>query len=124
MSCISLESVQRKLKSSKVGVAKTEAAHILPFSLMTVDSNKKVFNYISVIEYIFYTVQLFQKASIWAVIKSFTNIEFSELNGDNINSLTNVITLDSNIQAFFGSLKLWFEAVPVCRVLLSDIDVS
>lgn len=59
-------------------------------------------------------IQLFKKCTIWSVIKSFTNIEFTELSGDNINSLTNVITLDALLHKSFGSLHLWFEAVPVC----------
>jgi hypothetical protein len=47
---------------------------------------------------IIYTViQLFKKASIWAVIESFTNIKFTELQGDNINSLKNAITLDVGV---------------------------
>ncbi|KAF8228325.1 hypothetical protein L208DRAFT_1292181 [Tricholoma matsutake] len=74
----------------------TEAAHILPFSLMSVDTNKT----------------LFKKCTIWSVIKSFTNIEFTELSGDYINSLTNVITLDALLHKSFGLLHLWFEAVP------------
>jgi hypothetical protein len=62
-------------------------------------------------------IQLFNKATIWAVIESFTNVTFEELNGNNINSLTNVITLDTTIHALFGPLDLWFEAVPVCCML-------
>jgi hypothetical protein len=73
----------------------TTAAHIVPFSLMSADTNKA----------------LFKKCTIWTVIKSFSSIEFTELNGDNINSLTNVFTLDLNVHRFFGELKIWFEAV-------------
>lgn len=78
------------------GAFNTIAAHILPFSLMSIDNNKV----------------LFKKVTIWAVIESFTNIKFAELSGDNINSLTNVITLDGGVHHFFGQLKVWFEAVP------------
>ncbi|KIJ97904.1 hypothetical protein K443DRAFT_9560 [Laccaria amethystina LaAM-08-1] len=77
------------------GAFNTIAAHILPFSLMSIDNNKA----------------LFKKATIWAVIESFTNIKFAELSGDNFNSLTNVITLDGGVHHFFGQLKVWFEAV-------------
>ena len=58
-------------------------------------------------------IQLFKKCTIWSVIKSFTNIEYKELSGNNINSLTNVITLDTGVHKFFGPLRIWFEAVPV-----------
>jgi len=82
--------------SAREGLYPTVAAHILPFSLMSIDTNKK----------------LFKKASIWTVIESFTNIKFTELLGDNINSLTNVMTLDLAVHQYFGELKLWFEPVP------------
>jgi len=51
--------------------------------------------------------------TISSVINSFPNIAFEELNGDNINSLTNVITLDNNLHTIFGSLGSWFEPIPV-----------
>ena len=64
------------------------------------------------------TNQLFKKCTIWSVITSFTNIKFKELSGNNINSLTNVITLHTSVHKFFGQLHLWFEAVPVRCILL------
>lgn len=66
------------------------------------------------------TNQLFKKCTIWSVIASFTNIKFinKELSGNNINSLTNVITLDIIAHKYFGQLYLWFEAVPVRCILL------
>jgi len=67
----------------------TIAAHILPFSLMSIDNNQT----------------LFKKAYIWAVIESFTNIKFTELQGDNINSLTNVITLETSVHSFFWTAE-------------------
>jgi len=66
------------------------AAHILPFSLMCIDDNEK----------------LFEKTSIWAVVESFTNIKFAELQDGDINSLTNVITLDVGVHQYFGELRL------------------
>jgi hypothetical protein len=72
--------------------------------------------------WLFTIIQLFKKATIWAVIESFTNIKFAELSGDNINSLTNVITLDGGVHHFFGQLKVWFEAVPVRCAFLCDVD--
>jgi hypothetical protein len=74
---------------------------------------------------IIYTVlQLFNKVSIGAVIESFTNIRFTELLGDNINLLTNVITLDLGVHQYFGELKLWFEAVPVRFAFLCDMGCN
>lgn len=93
---IRLRDVKGKYNPTTDTVTVTEAAHILPFSLMSADTNKT----------------LFKKCTIWSVIKSFTNIEFTELNGDNINSLTNVLTLDTGLHKFFGPLDFWFEAVP------------
>jgi hypothetical protein len=55
-------------------------------------------------------------------MESFTKIKFTELNGDNINSLTNVITLDGGVHHFYGQLKVWFEAVPVRCAFLYDMD--
>jgi hypothetical protein len=55
----------------------------------------------------------YKKASIWAVIDSFSNIKFTESSGDNINSLSNVITLEIGVHEFFGQLRVWFEPVPV-----------
>lgn len=94
---LSLPAVEAKFAlSSADRTVMTEAAHILPFSVMSADTNKI----------------LFKKCTIWSVIKSFTNIEFKELSGNNINSLTNVITLDTGVHKFFGPLRIWFEAVP------------
>ena len=53
-------------------------------------------------------------------MKSLTNIEFMELNGDNINSLTNVLTFETGLHKFFGTLEFWFEVVPV-RVQFSSL---
>ena len=61
--------------------------------------------------------QLFKKCTIWSIITSFTNLNFNDLGGNNINSLKNVITLDVVVHRFFGQLYLWFEAVPVCYIL-------
>ena len=81
---------------------------------------------INVLSYvIIYTViQVFKKASIWAVIEALTNIKFIELQGDNINSLTNVITLDVGVHQYFGELRLWFEAVPVRFAFLCDMGCN
>lgn len=62
-------------------------------------------------------IQLFKKCTIWKVIESFTDIRFKELNGDNINSLTNVMTLKTAVHEFFGDLTIWFEALPVRRII-------
>jgi hypothetical protein len=67
-------------------------------------------------------IQLFKKTIILAVIDSFTNIKSTELQGDNINSLTNVITLDLGVGCYFGRLEIWFEAVPVCCAFPCDRD--
>src|ERR1700733_7267864 len=67
-------------------------------------------------------IQLFKKCTIWSVIKFFTNIEFKELSGNNINSLTNVITLDTGVHKSFGPLRIWFEAVPVRCMLLCYVS--
>jgi hypothetical protein len=94
------------------GSTVTQAAHIQQFFLMSVDTNKMVcmsLNHSH--ETIFTPIQLFKKATIWAFIKSFANIEFKELNG------ANIITLDTTVHSFFGMLQLCFEAVPLCRVL-------
>jgi hypothetical protein len=48
----------------------------------------------------------------------FANIESKKLSGDNINSLINVITLNSGVHKFFGSLNIWFEAIPVYVLIL------
>lgn len=102
----------------------TETAHILPFSVMSADTNKIVRSDFSNLAKLFtvMVIQLFKKCTIWSVIKSFTNIEFKELSGNNINSLTNVITLDTGVHKFFGPLRIWFEAVPVrCMFLCCTI---
>jgi hypothetical protein len=69
-----------------------------------------------------HVIQLFNKASIWTVVESFTNIKFAELQGDNINSLTNVITLYTGVYDFFGPLEVWFEAVPVRYMFRCGVD--
>jgi hypothetical protein len=51
-------------------------------------------------EAIYTAIQLFKKCTIWTVIKSLRNMEFKELNGENINSLTNVITFDTVVHKF------------------------
>jgi len=81
---------------SRDEAATTVAAHILPISLMSIDRNRT----------------LFKKASIWTVIQSFTNIKFTELSGNNINSLRNVITLETGVHDLFGQLRVWFDPVP------------
>lgn len=111
---IRLRDVKGKYNPTTDTVTVTEAAHILPFSLMSADTNKTVRRVdASVLVKQLTAIQLFKKCTIWSVIKSFTNIEFTELNGDNINSLTNVLTLDTGLHKFFGPLDFWFEAVPV-----------
>lgn len=103
----------------------TQAAHILPFSLMSADTDTTVRNGLfRSCTPIYITIQLFKKCTVWSVIKSFTNIEFKELNGENINSLVNVITLDTPVHGFFGSLDIWLEAVPVCCMLLTNMPQS
>jgi len=102
----------------------TEAAHILPsFSLISADTNTSDFSVLAKL-LIVTAIQLFKKCTIWSVIKSFTSIEFKELSGDNINSLTNVITLDTCVHRFFGPLYMWFEAVPMRCILLCYITID
>jgi hypothetical protein len=66
-------------------------------------------------------IQLYKKASTWTVIKSFSNIEFEELNGNNTKSPTNVIALDANVHNLFGPLDVWFEAVSVRCAFICDM---
>lgn len=111
---IRLRDVKEKYNPITDTVTVTETAHILPFSLMSADTNKTVRRVdASVLVKQLTAIQLFKKCTIWSVIKSFTNIEFTELNGNNMNSLTNVLTLDTGLHQFFGPLDFWFEAVPV-----------
>jgi hypothetical protein len=110
---IRLHDVKGKYNPITDTVTVTEAAHILPFSLMSTDTNRMVRRVdVSILAKQLTAIQLFKK-SIWSVIKSFTNIEFTELNGNNINLLTNILTLNTGLHKFFGLLDFWFEAVPV-----------
>ena len=118
---IRLRGVKENVNPLTDAVTVTETAHILPFSLMTADTNKMVrctgdaFLLVKQLT----AIQLFEKCTIWSVLKSFTNIEFTELNGNSLNSLTNVFTLDTALHKFFGPLDFWFEAVDV-RVSFSS----
>jgi len=78
-----------KLVDTTPLVILTDAAHILPFSLMGVDNKK-----------------LFEKCTIWSIITSFTNLKFDESRGNNIHTLMNVITLDVVAHRFFGDLHI------------------
>lgn len=115
---LSLPDVEDEFDPSADASTFTQTAHILPLSLMSADTNKKVrkrlfYSY----EAIYTAIQLFEKCTISTVMKSFANIRFKELNSANINSLTNVITLDAVVHNFFGWLHIWFEAVSVCCTL-------
>jgi hypothetical protein len=74
--------------------------------------------YVIGVPIIYTVIQLFNKASIWAIIESFPDIKFAE--GDNIHSLTSIITLYT--ARFFRPAGCMVAAVPVRYVFRCDMD--
>jgi len=93
----------------------TQTAHTIPLSLLCADADKTVRKQVfrSCKAIYMAIAQLFKKCNIRSVIKSFTSIDFEELNCDEMNSSTNVMTLDVGVHTTFRTLDLWFEAIPV-----------
>ena len=59
---------------------------------------------------------------MWTVIGYFGYPEIlDELNGSNLHSLRNVLTLEAFVHTLFDALRLWLE--PTVRLLLSQIIV-
>jgi len=56
-----------------------------------------------------------------AMGRFWSNIKFAEFQGDNIDLLTNVITLYTGVHDIFGQLEVWFEEVPV-RYMFRCVD--
>ena len=54
---------------------------------------------------------------MWATLQRFSSIPgyiHDELNGNRINRLENIITLDLALHAAFDELLVWFKFRPVC----------
>ena len=52
-----------------------------------------------------------------AVLQGFSSAPgyiHNELNGNHINRLENIITLDQSLHTAFNNLELWFKFSPVC----------
>ncbi|KAG8906720.1 hypothetical protein FRB99_006318 [Tulasnella sp. 403] len=91
----------RELDKSKI---KTEATHILPFSLNNLTSNQ----------------MWSRKPRVWQIIEMFSQVQLDEFNGQDINRLENVLTLSSDLHSLFGELNIWFKPVesrPNCYTL-------
>ncbi|CAE6526109.1 unnamed protein product [Rhizoctonia solani] len=74
-----------------VGVAITEAVHILPFSLATIQP---------------------ERANVWTILSSFSGWDLATIiGGDEINRLGNVFTLTIPAHRAFGQLDCWLEKV-------------
>ncbi|KAF9240960.1 hypothetical protein BU15DRAFT_87516 [Melanogaster broomeanus] len=86
-----------------LGVTVTHCAHIFPESTnmnISGDGNNKV--------------QRDYAASMWAVMTRFGYGDLPQkLNGSNIHSLENILTLDGNMHEYFDTLKLWFEPTDI-----------
>lgn len=49
-------------------------------------------------------------ASVWTIMSRIGGVDVSELNGELIHRLENVMTMESAIHNLFDDLKIWFEA--------------
>ena len=58
---------------------------------------------------------IYSYPAVPAQFSKFDVIKFTELSGNNINSLTNVITLETGVHDFFGQLRVWFDRRCVVR---------
>ncbi|KAF9062237.1 hypothetical protein BDP27DRAFT_1233929 [Rhodocollybia butyracea] len=81
----------------EAGSSATECAHIVPDSTYFRLSNDDKKDY---------------SASVLAVLQRF-GYDIKKINGSNVHSLFNILTLDHTIHDFFDRLKCWFEATNV-----------
>ena len=64
-------------------------------------------------------------ASLWTILKCFGYEDLPKrLNGDGINCLDNVMTLDPVIHDWFDRLEIWFEAVVSDFRFLSPLKLN
>ncbi len=63
-------------------------------------------------------------ASVWKAMKRIYDLDLEELDGHEINRLSNIITLCDRAAGLFNSLKLWFEADETEKVRSSGILLS
>jgi hypothetical protein len=105
-------------KDIKPLASKTSACHIIPFSMAAKDDSAAEVSLNSWKPVMMLTGLLYPKIDRTAVtfetLKRFSGHDFlPELNGDRINRLGNVLTLDIGLRHLFGSQELWFEEIPV-----------
>ncbi|KZT10290.1 uncharacterized protein LAESUDRAFT_418736 [Laetiporus sulphureus 93-53] len=89
--------------------ARTEAAHIMPFSLNDFEETD--------------VPMMAKKTAVWAALQTFSGCPLDGLRGDGINSMENVLTLEAYMHQMFGELILALEPIEaqpnVYRILTS-----
>ncbi|KAF8550034.1 hypothetical protein OG21DRAFT_1420364 [Imleria badia] len=98
--CRAPERIIAQLDPTTVGVY-TQCAHIIPEATYFGVEPKSKEN-----------TKLDYSASILAVLKRF-GYDINKLNGENVHSLTNVISVESNVHEAFDRLMLYFEATAI-----------
>lgn len=76
----------------------TQVSHIIPYRTIPEESQLQL--------------QIEKVSSFWEVIEWFSDISMEELNGQSINNLTNLLTLNNNAHKVFDDGDLWFDFIP------------
>lgn len=94
-------------------ITHTVAAHIIPFHVTGGKSAVNTFQ-LGTVQTSNWIAQVGEISVIGSLIQRYGGIPFEEeLNGENINRLSNVLTAAPEVHDFFGRLEIWLEAVPV-----------
>jgi hypothetical protein len=98
----------------KVGMVRTECAHIIPestyfdVSTMRTSSSQKVRRFIFLMLPELIVAQRDYVASVLAALERF-GYNVQNLNGSKVHSLHNVMTMEKNAHDWFDRLEMWFE---------------
>jgi hypothetical protein len=60
----------------------------------------------------------------WSLVDRYGGVALKEVNGDKTNELQNILTASMDAHHWFGSLKIWLEAIPVGWFTLNKIGLA